>query len=318
MSGSARSQPRVPLVSVLLPTHNRPQWLPGAVRSVLDGEFKDLELIVSNNGDPQPTRQLAEEIQDPRIHWVEYDRTSRMIEHLLSLLDRARGKYIAVLHDDDWWDSTFLAKLVPALEDRDDAVLAFVDHHAVDVAGVADEKAAERASVRFGRADRAPGFHKPFYDVAARQSAPLTGSLIRRDALDLTGLPSDVADAIDVWLFHRLAQTGGAAYFCKERLLYLRVHDDSVTSGRSVAIYKCAIRCRELMLQDRQMAPYANEIRARLSRDHMSAGAALLRQHARSEARGHLLRSLRLRPHLKAIGGLSASYLAPDAVLSRI
>src|SRR5690349_15661316 len=114
---------RVPLVSVLIPTHNRPRWLAGSIRSVIDGEVDDFELIVSNNGDPEHTRRLAREIVDPRIRWVEYDRTSRMPEHMISLFGRAGGRYVAVLHDDDWWDPTYLAKLVPALEERDDAVL---------------------------------------------------------------------------------------------------------------------------------------------------------------------------------------------------
>jgi glycosyltransferase involved in cell wall biosynthesis len=318
VSSTDRLDVNTPLVSVLLPTHNRPHWLAGAIRSVVDGAFKDFELIVSNNGDPQHTRKLAEEIQDPRIRWIEYDRSSDILEHVLSLFDRASGKYVAMLHDDDWWDSTYLAKLVPALEERDDAVLGFVDHHQVDAAGIVDKKAADRLTARFGRADLAPGYHKPFFDIAARQSAALAGSLIRRDALDLPSLPAEVGYVFDLWLVYTLAKTGGAAYFQKERLLYLRVHDSSATSGRFLATYSGAILCRRQMLQDPRMAAYAGEIRGKLARDHISAGAALLRQRARSEARAHLLRSLRLRPQAKAVGGLIASWVAPDAALSRI
>jgi glycosyltransferase involved in cell wall biosynthesis len=305
-------------VSVLLPTHNRPQWLAGAVRSVLNGEFRDLELIVSNNGEPEHTRRLAEEIQDPRIQWVEYDRKSGMLEHLVSLLDRACGKYVAVLHDDDWWDSSFLAKLVPPLEERDHAVLAFVDHHEVDARGVLDERSAAASSIRFGRADRSSGYYQPFFDVVARQSAAVAGSLIRRDALDIRQLPPKASFVYDLWILYMLAETGGAAYFHNERLLYLRVHETSATSRRHVAIYTGAILCRERMLQDPRMASFATLIRGKLARDHMSAGAALLRLNARREARGHLLRSLRLRPHPKAIGGLVASCVAPASVLHRI
>ena len=41
-----------PLVSVVLTTHNRPVWLAEALTSVLDGEFADFEVVVSNNGNP--------------------------------------------------------------------------------------------------------------------------------------------------------------------------------------------------------------------------------------------------------------------------
>ena len=72
------------------------------------------------------------------------------------------------------------------------------------------------------------------------------------------------------------------------------------------------------MLADPGMAPYVGEIRAQLSRDHMSAGAALLREHARSRARRHLVESIRLRPRARAVGGLVASFVAPDAVLDKL
>jgi glycosyltransferase involved in cell wall biosynthesis len=308
----------VPLVSVLIPTHNRPGWLAGSLRSVLDGEFKDFELIVSNNGDPEHTRRLAEEIEDPRIRWVEHDPTSSALEHMASLFCRATGRYVAVLHDDDWWDSTFLAKLVPPLEERDDAVLAFCDLHHVDTDDVLHPRTAEQLSVRFGRADRAEGYHQPFFDVAARQSAPWTGSVIRREVLRFDEVPTEMVTVDDVWIVYALARTGGAAYFRKERLLYRRAHAGSTTSGRFLETYTGAIALREHMMQDPGMAPYRAELEDQLSRDHLSAGGALLRDRARRRARRHLLRSIRLRPRAKAFGGLVASFAVPDALLDRI
>jgi hypothetical protein len=277
----------------------------------------DFELIVSNNGEPEHTRRLAKEIRDPRVRWVEYDRTSGMLEHSTSLFGRASGRYVAFLHDDDWWDTTYLAKLVPALEARDDAVLAFCDHHHVDTDDRVHPDVTQRLSVRFGRADRAQGYYKPFFDVAARQSAPWTGSVIRRDALQ-PEVPDEMSAVDDLWTMYALARTGGAAYFCKERLLYRREHLGSATSGRHLASYTGAIACRQRMALDPEMAPFAAELRTQLSQDHLSAGAALLREHARGPARRHLVRSLRLRPRARAVGGLVASFVAPDAVLDKI
>src|SRR5262249_61213009 len=60
-----------PTVSVVLPTHNRPIWLAEALTSVLDGQFQDLEVVVSNNGNPEHTRSLPRAIGDPRGRWIE-------------------------------------------------------------------------------------------------------------------------------------------------------------------------------------------------------------------------------------------------------
>jgi hypothetical protein len=59
-------------------------------------------------------------------------------------------------------------------------------------------------------------------------------------------------------------------------------------------------------------------LRERLARDHLSAGATLLRDGARRTAREHLVASSRMRPSWKATAGLAASWLAPTAVLNRI
>jgi hypothetical protein len=41
-----------PLVSVVMPTHDRPVWFAEALASVRKGEFDDYEIVVTNNGDP--------------------------------------------------------------------------------------------------------------------------------------------------------------------------------------------------------------------------------------------------------------------------
>jgi glycosyltransferase involved in cell wall biosynthesis len=61
-----------PVVSVGLPTYNRPQWLKGALRSVMDQTYRELEVIVSDNGTPgEEVGRLVEEMmsQDKRIRY---------------------------------------------------------------------------------------------------------------------------------------------------------------------------------------------------------------------------------------------------------
>jgi hypothetical protein len=71
--------------------------------SALGGKFGDLEVIVSNNGNPGDTRRLKAEIRDPRVRWLEQDPAVGPVHNFLSALAAARGKYIAPLHDDDRW-----------------------------------------------------------------------------------------------------------------------------------------------------------------------------------------------------------------------
>jgi len=307
-----------PLVSVVMPTHNRPVWLAEAIGSVLAGHFTDLEVLVSNNGRPEHTRDLAARVSDARVRWLEQDPATGMLENFLTALGQARGRYIAVLHDDDRWAPNMLTTLVPPLRRRSDAVLSFADHFVMDAQGKVDLAATDRNSKRWGRAGLAQGYHQPFFELAARQSVAITGCVFRRDALPPSAVTVVRGACYDLWISYALASTSGAAYYRDERLLYSRRHLGSVSRSRELAGPGSAIACHLRMLQDQRMGAYTGVLRRRLARDHLSAGAVLLRRGARRRAREHLTTSSRMHPSWKATAGLAASWLAPTALLNRL
>lgn len=91
------------LVSIVIPTHNRPQFLPRAVRSALeslpdgDGEV----IVVPNGGDESWRQSLTPFINDSRVIVSPIDppNGNAARNHGMAL---ARGKYIRFLDDDDF------------------------------------------------------------------------------------------------------------------------------------------------------------------------------------------------------------------------
>ncbi|MDO8559746.1 MAG: glycosyltransferase family 2 protein [bacterium] len=91
-----------PLVSVLLPTYRRPKLLPRAIRSVLAQTFQDWELLVVDDASGDRTWQVMRA-------WAKKDLRIRIIRQAhgggfrayATAYRRARGKYIALLNDDD-------------------------------------------------------------------------------------------------------------------------------------------------------------------------------------------------------------------------
>jgi glycosyltransferase involved in cell wall biosynthesis len=306
-----------PMVSIVLPTHNRPVWLAEALTSVLDGELDDLEVVVSNNGNPQHSRVLRAKVGDRRVRWLEQDPTLSPVDNFLAGLAVARGRYVAPLHDDDRWSPRFLAALVPPLERHPEAVLAFADHYLVNERGEVDLRATDLNSERWGRAALKEGLHRPFFGAVARQSVALTGCVFRRDAVAIEHFPPDVGPFYDIWASYLLAKTGGAAYYSSERLLFYRAHDGN-ESAAHLSAHLAAIRGRRRMLRDPGLRPHKGVIVGQLARDHVLVGAEMLRQGRRSEARAHLGAAIRLAPTSKALGGWAASWVAPSGVLSRL
>lgn len=104
-----------PKVSVIIPTHNRPELLPRAIRSVFAQTFQDFELIVVDVGVVKRASAAVEEFaNDPRFHYIKHltelhGGAARNIGARL-----AKGEYLAFLDDDDEWLPEKLEKQVIA------------------------------------------------------------------------------------------------------------------------------------------------------------------------------------------------------------
>ena len=86
-----------PLLSIIIPTYNRPHLLLDAVRSALAQTMEDLEIIVVDDGSPEPVK-LGEH---PRLKLVRLDKNSGGAIARNVGTKEARGRYISYLDDDD-------------------------------------------------------------------------------------------------------------------------------------------------------------------------------------------------------------------------
>lgn len=92
-----------PLVSVIIPTFNRPQFLPRAINSALEGmDDKDIEVIVIPNGKDrswQDALKVFFTYPQVRISPIDKAHANAARNHGLKL---ANGKYVRFLDDDDY------------------------------------------------------------------------------------------------------------------------------------------------------------------------------------------------------------------------
>ena len=105
-----------PLVSCIMPTHNRRRFVPLAVRYFLRQAYEPRELIVVDDGD-DPVADLMP--QDPRVRYVRLDRRHTVGVKRNSACRLARGELIAHWDDDDWMADWRLTYQVGQLLERD-------------------------------------------------------------------------------------------------------------------------------------------------------------------------------------------------------
>lgn len=114
VTGNEHSIPPQPSLSAVLPTLNRPVLLKRAVLSALRQTLKDIEVIVVLDGpDGEASRRALSTISDSRLRVVALAAHRGPNTARNTGIARARGKWIALLDDDDEW---FPRKLEAQLE----------------------------------------------------------------------------------------------------------------------------------------------------------------------------------------------------------
>jgi GT2 family glycosyltransferase/tetratricopeptide (TPR) repeat protein/MoaA/NifB/PqqE/SkfB family radical SAM enzyme len=117
-----------PLVSVIVPTYNRPDMLVAALQSILEQTYKNHEIIVVNDCGLDVADIVGWLNKKGNITYVRHDRNRERAAARNTGLKLARGKYIAYLDDDDLFYPGHLETLVYFLENTDYRV-AYTDAH---------------------------------------------------------------------------------------------------------------------------------------------------------------------------------------------
>ncbi|MEK7649523.1 MAG: glycosyltransferase family A protein [Patescibacteria group bacterium] len=106
----------MPKVSVIIPTHNRAHLLPRALDSVLSQSYKDMEIIIVDDGSSDETPAVIARYTDPRIRTIRYETPQGIPTVRNRGMQEARGEYIAWQDDDDEWLPGKLEKQVAKME----------------------------------------------------------------------------------------------------------------------------------------------------------------------------------------------------------
>lgn len=108
------------LVSVIVPTHDRPGFLRRALRSIVTQSYAPIELVVVDDASSRPAAPIVEDVVGDRLHATEVLRQETNLGGAGARnagIDAANGELIAFLDDDDRWLPETVARYVSAFED---------------------------------------------------------------------------------------------------------------------------------------------------------------------------------------------------------
>jgi glycosyltransferase involved in cell wall biosynthesis len=123
-----------PLVSIITPSYNQAAFLEQTMRSVLDQNYPHIEYLVADGGSDDGSVEIIKRYAD-RLAWWVSEKDKGQAEAINKGFARAKGKYIAWVNSDDFYQPGAIRAAVAELEAHPDAGMVFGDVQVVDQDG---------------------------------------------------------------------------------------------------------------------------------------------------------------------------------------
>ena len=106
-------------VSIIIPCYNKELYVSEAIESALAQTFKDIEIVVINDGSSDNSAEVIKKYED-KIHFINLYENEGVIKARNLAIEKASGEYILPLDADDTIEPTYVEKAVKILdEDKD-------------------------------------------------------------------------------------------------------------------------------------------------------------------------------------------------------
>ena len=208
-----------PLVSVLLPVFNGEGHLREAIESVLVQTFHAFEFIIVNDGSYDSSAEIIASYNDERIRCLPLNTNVGLVEALNAGLAVAQGRYIARIDADDKWYPDKLGKQVDLFYDRPEIALCGTWYSQIDNDG------------EVIRIIELPVFPEENYiQLFMKNTFVHSGVMFQVDIIRSLGGYDPAWQHIEDYALWLAVAAKYPVYNLPERLVYYRLHGDSVSS----------------------------------------------------------------------------------------
>lgn len=125
-----------PLVTIAIPTYNRADsYLEDALRNAIGQTYQNIEILVSDNHSTDKTPEIIESFSDPRIRYYRQEKNLGQRPNMNFLVEKARGDYFLMYHDDDQIEKDFIETCMKAAGYRKNVGLILTGSRVIDKSG---------------------------------------------------------------------------------------------------------------------------------------------------------------------------------------
>lgn len=297
-----------PLVSVVIPTYNCAKFIAGTLDSVLNQTFRDIEIIVVNDGSTDDTEKVLQKYMG-KIRYYFKENQGVSAARNFGIVD-SQGKYIAFLDADDLWMPNKLAWQVNALENNSKYDIAYSNYCFINESGNFLCEGVKRKKICSG---------KLFEKIITRKvvAHPITW-LVRRKCFDEIGLfDTKLKRSEDHEMISRLSNKF-MLFGIKEPLAQLRQRANSL--GRCNAADREIYRFRGIgkIIFNNRSNPFIKKNKNKIKADYLLLSAqAYLKEGNLKTARKRIFAAIKRNPaHIKSYFYLLSTLLSSKIFLS--
>ncbi|HEU4998665.1 MAG TPA: glycosyltransferase family 2 protein [Lapillicoccus sp.] len=117
--------PPVPLVSIGLPVRNAEDRVAATIRTVLDQDHEDLELVISDNASTDGTEEVCRDAarSDPRVRYHRQPVDLGILGNFQTTMRLAGGRLFRWIGDDDAIHPTYVSRCLEVFDQRPETLL---------------------------------------------------------------------------------------------------------------------------------------------------------------------------------------------------
>ncbi|MFM6400298.1 glycosyltransferase family 2 protein, partial [Planktothrix sp.] len=255
------SQPR-PFWSVMIPTYNGEKYLEQVLKSVLSQapSPEEMEIIVVDDcSTHSEIESIVKKVGQNRVQFYRQPQNLGLIQNWNDCINRAKGKWIHLLHQDDLVLPGFYSKIQALLEKEPTAGAAFCRHYHIDEQG--------KQQLLSTLEQETSGILSNWLEkIAIMQRIQFASMVVKRSVYETLGGFSEKSGSAADWEMWKRISTYYPVAYEPQPLACYRLHSTSQTSrliaaGLNIEDTLKSIEISQLYLPENQATNLSNQAR---------------------------------------------------------
>jgi glycosyltransferase involved in cell wall biosynthesis len=295
-----------PMVSVIIPTFNRENYVTKAIDSVLAQTYPDYEIVVVDDGSTDNTKEVIRKYKD-KIRYL-YQKNQGVSSARNSGIKASRGEWIAFLDSDDEWFPDYLLYQVDQIKKTLGPRVYITNALTLSEDGTISNYFEQNNISSLFKGASSLTINKPLLFVIKYRLASLITVLMKKDIVIEAGKFDERLSILEDYdLFARMSLLSSFVFINKE-LVYIIRRKEAINNLTS-QLYSNSMRCRrasEIIYKHIRKNPGLSikerlTVNRILSANQRALGNLVFNMGKLSEARHHYKEAMLICPSIRSV-----------------